>query len=50
VPLHWSAGGLPIGTMFSARNGDEATLLALASELERARPWRMKKPPVCAGG
>ncbi len=26
VPLHWSATGLPIGVMFAAKLGDEATL------------------------
>ena len=40
VPLGWSAAGLPIGTQFAARRGDEATLLALAYELEEAQPWR----------
>lgn len=49
VPLAWSKGGLPLGMMFSARFGDEATLFRLASQLEQARPWREKKPPVCAG-
>jgi amidase len=45
VPLAWSKGGLPIGMMFSARYGDEATLFRLAGQLEQARPWRGKKPP-----
>ncbi|MFP3943503.1 MAG: amidase [Alphaproteobacteria bacterium] len=45
VPLAWSAGGLPIGTHFSAARGDERTLLELAYELEQARPWADKWPP-----
>jgi amidase len=39
VPLHWTETGLPIGVHFAARFGDEATLLRLAGQLERARPW-----------
>ena len=39
VPLHWSPDGLPIGVMFAAKSGDEATLFRLAGQLEQARPW-----------
>ncbi|NQU64404.1 MAG: amidase, partial [SAR324 cluster bacterium] len=40
VPLFWSEQtGLPIGSHFSARPGDEKTLYELAYELEEARPW-----------
>jgi amidase len=45
VPLHWDSNGLPIGSQFAARVGAEATLLALAYELEEARPWASKRPP-----
>lgn len=48
VPLFWSADGLPIGTHFVARFGDEATLFRLAAQLEAARPWANRKPPVSA--
>jgi amidase/6-aminohexanoate-cyclic-dimer hydrolase len=48
VPLAWNAAGLPLGMMFSARFGDEATLFRLAAQLEQARPWKHKLPPVCA--
>jgi amidase len=48
VPLAWNAAGLPLGMMFSARFGDEATLFRLAAQLEQARPWKSKLPPVCA--
>ena len=48
VPLAWNAAGLPLGMMFSARFGDEATLFRLAAQLEQARPWKGKLPPVCA--
>jgi amidase/6-aminohexanoate-cyclic-dimer hydrolase len=45
MPLHWSKDGLPIGTHFAARFGDEATLLSLAAQLEQARPWFARRPP-----
>jgi amidase len=48
VPLHWNAAGLPIGAHFIGRFGDEATLFRLAAQLEEARPWRDRHPPVNA--
>jgi amidase/6-aminohexanoate-cyclic-dimer hydrolase len=48
VPLAWNAAGLPLGMMFAARFGDEATLLRLAAQLEQERPWRARLPPICA--
>ena len=48
VPLHWSSDGMPVGSMFSARKGDDALLFRLALELEAARPWIDRKPPVSA--
>jgi amidase/6-aminohexanoate-cyclic-dimer hydrolase len=48
VPLAWNAAGLPLGMMFAARFGDEATLFRLAGQLEQQRPWKNKLPPVCA--
>jgi len=46
VPLGQSADGLPIGVQFAARRGAEATLLALAYELEAAAPWSGRRPAV----
>jgi amidase len=48
VPLHWSANGLPVGSHFVARFGDEATLFRLAAQLEAARPWANRRAPVSA--
>ncbi|MFN3214361.1 MAG: amidase [Henriciella sp.] len=44
VPLQWSADGLPIGSMFSGKRGDDGKLLALAYELEEALPWIDRLP------
>jgi amidase len=46
VPLYWTEAGLPIGTMFATRAGNERTLFELAYELEAAQPWAQRIPPV----
>ncbi len=48
VPLYWNGDGLPIGAHFIGRFGDEATLFRLAAQLEEARPWAERRPPVSA--
>jgi len=48
LPLHWTEDGLPMGMLFTARIGDEATLFRLAGQLERARPWAGRVPPSLA--
>jgi amidase len=48
VPLYWNDEGLPIGMQFVGRYGDEATLFRLASQLEKAKPWSERIPPICA--
>lgn len=48
IPLYWNDAGLPIGMQFVGRYGDEATLFRLASQLEKARPWAERIPPICA--
>ena len=46
VPLHWSAGELPIGIQIAGRYGDEASLFRVAAQLEQARPWFHRRPAV----
>ena len=48
VPLFWNADGLPVGTHFIGRFGDEATLFRLGAQLEAARPWSERRPPLSA--
>jgi len=46
LPLYWNEAGLPIGVQLVTRMGDDATLLALSAQLERARPWAARRPPL----
>ena len=46
LPLCQSSAGLPLGVMFTGRFGDEGLLYRIAGQLERARPWIDRKPPV----
>ena len=46
LPLHMSPDGLPIGVMLVGRSADEATLIRLSAQLEDARPWRDRHPPL----
>lgn len=46
VPLHWTEAGLPIGVMLVGRMSEEATLIALSAQLEAARPWFDRHPPI----
>ena len=44
MPLAWTDDGLPIGLQFMGRFGAEEMLFSLAAALERARPWRDRRP------
>lgn len=44
LPLGMSESGLPIGVQIVARQGDEATLLALATVLEQEMAWKGRHP------
>ena len=48
VPLAWNSQGLPIGSQLVGRLGDEATLFRVAAQLEEARPWKDRRPPIHA--
>jgi amidase len=46
VPAGFDAEGLPTAVQLVARPADEATLLAVAAQLEGARPWANVHPPL----
>ena len=46
VPAGFDAAGLPLAVQLVARPGDEATLLSLAAQIEQARPWADRRPPL----
>jgi amidase len=45
VPAGFDAEGLPRAVQFIAKPNDEATLVALAAQLEAERPWTQDRPP-----
>ena len=46
LPLSWNDQDLPIGSQLMAAYGREDLLLQVASQLETARPWADRRPPV----
>jgi amidase len=48
VPLYWTEQGIPIGSHFAAQLGDEALLLGLAYQLERAASWSQRIPALAS--
>jgi amidase len=48
LPLHWSDEGLPIGVQLVSGYGREDLLIRVAAQLEEARPWAQRLPPVFA--
>src|SRR2546429_4257748 len=48
LPLPWGTEGLPIGVQLVAAYGREDLLIRVAAELEAARPWADRRPPVHA--
>lgn len=46
LPLHWSHAGLPIGVQLVGGYGRDDQLLSVCAQLETARPWVQRRPPV----
>jgi amidase len=46
VPAGFDVLGLPTSVQLVGRLRDEATLLSLAGQIEQARPWADRRPPV----
>ena len=46
LPLGMHSNGLPIGVQLGARPGEDHLLIELGAELERAMPWRDRRPPI----
>ncbi len=46
VPLYWTPDGLPLGVQFVAPLEGEGLLFRLAAQLESARPWGERVPPL----
>jgi amidase len=44
LPMHWNSDGLPIGVMLATRYGDEATLFAVAADIEAATGTSTRVP------
>jgi amidase len=46
VPLHWTDSGLPVGAQVIGPPAGDALLLSLAAQMEEARPWAERRPPI----
>ncbi|WP_319453914.1 MULTISPECIES: amidase [unclassified Mycobacterium] len=46
LPLEWTDDGLPVGVQLVAGYGREDVLIRVASQLEQARPWAHRTPPL----
>jgi len=46
VPWDFDGDGLPLAIQLVGRPYDEATLLSLSAQIEAARPWAHRRPPV----
>jgi amidase len=46
LPLGMHSNGLPIGVQWGARQGEDHLLIELGAALERAMPWRDRRPPI----
>jgi amidase len=48
VPAGWTDDGLPLAVQMVGRPNDEQTLLSLAAQIERERPWADRLPPLAS--
>ncbi|RWM27142.1 amidase [Mesorhizobium sp.] len=48
LPVHVTAGGLPLGIQAAGRPGDEETLLSLAAQMEKLSGWLKRRAPLKA--
>ncbi|EUA86254.1 amidase family protein [Mycobacterium ulcerans str. Harvey] len=46
VPWDFDDDGMPISIQLVGKPYDEATLLSLSAQIEAARPWADRRPPV----
>jgi amidase len=46
VPWGLDGDGLPLSIQLVGRPSDEATLLSLSAQIEQARPWSRRRPPI----
>jgi amidase len=46
VPWGLDGDGIPTSIQIVGRPFDEATLLSLGAQIESARPWAHRRPPV----
>ena len=46
LPVHWTDDGLPVGVQLVGRPLEEAMVLRVAAQLERALPWSHRHPEV----
>lgn len=49
IPIGEDPDGLPVALQIVGKWGDDATVLQLAAEFERAAPWAKKHPPIWVG-
>ena len=48
IPAGWTGNGVPLAVQIVGRPNDESTLLTLAAQLERERPWADRLPPLAS--
>jgi amidase len=46
LPVHWTEDGLPVGIQLVGRPMQEALVLKVAAQVERAHPWAHRHPEV----